>query len=198
MEKPAENHYPIHDLIKRRWSPRSFADKPVAKETLQSLLEAARWAASSFNEQPWRFILATKQDRVEYEKLFSIMVEGNQAWAKQAPVLMLTVAKLQFTLNQKPNRHAFHDVGLAMSNLSLQATDMGLFVHQMAGFSVEKARELYIIPSDAEPVAMVAIGYPGDTQTLPEKLRERELQPRERKPLKDLVYFGKWEKAWEK
>jgi nitroreductase len=193
MEKPSENLHPIHDLIKRRWSPRAFSEKPVEKKKLLSLLEAARWAASSFNEQPWRFILATKEDKAEYDKLFSVMVEGNQAWAIQAPVLMLTVAKLQFALNQKPNRHAFHDVGLAMGNFSLQATEMGLFVHQMAGFSVEKARELFAIPADAEPVAMVAIGYPGAANTLPEKLREKEKEPRRRKPLKDLVYFGIWE-----
>lgn len=196
MEKPADNRHPIHDLIKRRWSPRAFSDQPVEKEKLLHLLEAARWAASSFNEQPWRFLIATKEDKAEYEKLFSTLVPGNQAWAMQAPVLMLTVAKLQFALNQKPNRHAFHDVGLAMGNLSLEATELGLFIHQMAGFSVEKARELFEIPPDAEPVAMVAIGYPGDPKTLPENLREKELSPRQRKSLEELVYFGKWEKIW--
>ncbi len=190
MEKPAANEHPILDLLKRRWSPRAFSDRPVEKDKLNSLLEAARWAASCFNEQPWRFIIATKEDKTEYDKLFSTMVEANQAWAHQAPVLMLTVAKLNFEKTQKPNRHALHDVGLAMGNLSLQATELGLFLHQMAGFSVTKARELFEIPPDAEPVAMVAIGYPGDPDTLPEKLRERELEPRTRKPLKDLVFLG--------
>lgn len=192
MEKPAETKYPIHDLLRRRRSPRAFADRRVEPEKLRSLLEAARWAPSSYNEQPWSFIVATKENPIEYERLLSCLVEGNIQWAQRAPVLMLSVAKLYFDRNRKGNRHAFHDVGLAIENLVIQATALGLFVHQMAGFHVEKARELFNIPDGYEPVAMMALGYLGDSETLPDQLRERELAPRTRKPLKEFVFTGYW------
>ena len=134
MEKPADNQYPIHELIKQRWSPLAFNIRPVEPEKIASLLEAARWAASCFNEQPWFFIVATQDNAQEYEKLFSCLVEANQTWAKDAPLLMLSVAKLSFTRNNKPNRHALHDLGFAVGNLTLQAQALGLFVHQMGGF----------------------------------------------------------------
>ena len=134
MPKVAETRYPIHELLRERWSPRAFADRMVEPEKLRSLLEAARWAPSSSNEQPWSFIVATKEHAGEYERLLSCLVEGNVRWAQHAPVLMLSVATLVFERNQKPNRHAFHDVGLAVENLIIQGTALGLFVHQMAGF----------------------------------------------------------------
>lgn len=192
MEKLAETKHPIHDLLRRRWSPRAFSDRAVEPEKLRSLLEAARWAPSSYNEQPWSFIAATKENSAEYERLLSCLVEGNQQWGKTAPVLMLSVAKLCFERNGKPNRHAFHDVGLAAENLVIQAMALGLFVHQMAGFHVEKARELFRIPEGYEPVAAIAVGYAGDPETLPEPLRERELAPSTRKPLEQFVFTGHW------
>ena len=192
MEKSAETQYPIHDLLRRRWSPRAFSDRRVDPAIMRSLLEAARWAPSSYNEQPWSFIVATKDDPVEFGRLLSCLVEGNIQWGQHAPVLMVSVARLTFEDDGKPNRHAFHDVGLAVANLIVQATALGLVVHQMAGIFPDKIRELYGIPEGYEAVAGIALGYPGDPQSLPEGLRKRELAPRERKPLTEFVFSGSW------
>ncbi len=192
MEKPADVQYPIHDLIKRRWSPRAFSDRSIKPETLQSLLEAARWAPSSNNEQPWSFIVAAKDDPDEFGRLLSCLVEGNSLWAQHAPVLMVSVARLSFEDDGQPNRHAFHDVGQAVANLIVQATALGLMVHQMAGFHPDKVRELYSVPKEFEPVAAMALGYPGDPQSLSDKLKKRELAPRERKPITEFVFTGRW------
>jgi nitroreductase len=192
MEKPAVTQYPIHELLKRRWSPLAFSNRMVEPDTLRSLLEAARWAPSSYNEQPWSFLVATKQDPAEHARLLSCLVEGNIEWAQHAPVLMVSVARLSFEENGKPNGHAFHDVGQAVANLIVQATALGLVVHQMAGIHPEKIRELYRLPEGYEPVAGIALGYPGDPEALPERLRQRELAPRERKPLTEFVFTGLW------
>lgn len=193
MEKPAHPQFPIHDLLARRWSPRAFDERPIDADTLHSLFEAARWAPSSNNEQPWRFIVASKKgDEANWKRLFDCLVEGNQRWASQAPVLMLSIAGMNFEDDGKPNRHAFHDTGLAVENLVLQATASGLVAHQMAGFDVEKARVDLKIPSGHEPVAMIAIGYPGDPAVLPERLRERELRPRSRRPIGEWTFSGQW------
>lgn len=191
-EKLAETTYPIHELLRSRWSPRAFADKLPAPEQLLSLMEAARWAPSSNNEQPWSFIVATKQSPIEFAQLLDCLVEGNRVWAQQAPVLMLSVARLRFQEDEQLNRHALHDVGLAVGNLLCQATALGLMVHQMAGFDAEKARRAFRIPSGFEPVAAMAVGYHGDPDNLPERLRERERAPRSRKDLADFVFAGKW------
>ncbi len=196
MEKPAQTEYPIHELIKQRWSPLAFNSRPIESEKIGSLLEAARWAASCFNEQPWFFIVATQDNTQEYEKLFSCLVEANQKWAKDAPLLMLSVAKLSFQRNNKPNRHALHDVGLAMGNLTLQAQSLGLFLHQMGGFDADKARTLYNIPEDYEPVAAIAVGYPGNVNQLDADLQQRELSPRNRKPLTEFVFSGTWNNSY--
>jgi len=195
MEKPAETGHPIHELLARRWSPHAFAERAVEREKLASLLEAARWAPSSYNEQPWVFIVATKDEPEEYSRLLSCLVEGNQRWAKSAPVLMLSVAKLNFDRGGKPNAHAWHDVGLAAMSLVVQATALGLWVHQMAGIEPEKARELYRIPEGWEAVAGFALGYYGDANALSDRLRQRETAPRSRKPLESFVFTGQWEKA---
>ena len=192
MEKLAETQYPIHDLLRKRWSPRAFSSRPVEPDKLRSLWEAARWAPSSYNEQPWSFIVATKEDEAEYARLLSCLVEGNIQWAQHAPVLMVSVAKLHFDENGERNRHAFHDVGQAVANLIVQATALGLVVHQMAGIFPDKIRELYGIPEGYEAVAGIALGYPGDPETLPERLRQRELAPRSRRPIQDFVFAGRW------
>ncbi len=192
MEKPAQTGFPIHDLLRRRWSPRAFSDRPVEPQKLRSLLEAARWAPSSYNEQPWAYLVATREDPEEHARMLSVLVEGNMAWAQRAPVLMLSLARLHFERNGKPNRHAFHDVGLATAQLVTQATALGLVVHQMAGFHAEKARELFGIPEDWEPVAAIALGYPGEPESLPESLRQREFAPRTRKPLEQFIFTGRW------
>lgn len=190
-QKLAQTEYPVHDLIQSRWSPRAFGDRSVEPEKLLSLLEAARWAPSSYNYQPWSFIVATKDDATEYNRLLSTLVEFNQGWAKNAPVLILAVAKIRND-DGKTNRHALHDVGLALENLIIQATSLGLFAHQIAGFNVDTAREVYQIPEDYEPATVVTIGYPGDPQSLPDGLRDRELAPRVRKPLTEFVFTGQW------
>ncbi len=192
MEKLADNQYPIHQLIRQRWSPRAFSDRSVEKEKLLSLFEAARWAPSSFNEQPWSFLIATKDQPEQFQKLLSCLVEGNQVWAKEAPVLMFSIAKLFFAKNNKPNRHAYHDVGLAVENLVLEATDLGLIVHQMAGFDVDKTRKEFQIPEGYDPVAAIALGYEGDPQQLPEKLQEKETEPRIRQSIQDFVYSERY------
>ena len=193
MEKLAPAEHPIQYLLRRRWSPRAFSNQEVAKGTLLSLLEAARWAPSSFNEQPWSFLVATKENPEEFQKLLGCLVEFNQSWAKTAPVLMISVAKLSFEESGKPNRHAFHDVGLAVENMVIQATDAGIFVHQMAGFDVDKTRATFGIPATHEPVAAIALGYAGDPEVLDEKTRQRESAARERKALSSFVFTGKWE-----
>src|SRR5207245_6726219 len=170
----------------------AFSDRRVDPAIMRSLLEAARWAPSSYNEQPWSFIVATKDDTAEFSRLLSCLVEGNIQWAQHAPVLMVSVARLSFEDDGKPNRHAFHDVGLAVANLIVQATALGLVVHQMAGIFPDKIRELYGIPEGYEAVAGIALGYPVDPQSLPEELRKRELAPRERKPLTAFVFSGRW------
>jgi nitroreductase len=187
-----DNQYTVHYLIRGRWSPRAFSNRTVERDKLLILLEASRCAASCYNEQPWSFLIATQDQPAEYDRLFSCLVEFNQSWAKSAPVLMLSVAKLHFDNDGRENRHAFHDVGAAACNLTTQAIALDLFVHQMAGFDGAKARSLFGIPEGWEPVAMMAIGYLGDPQTLPESLRERELAPRTRKPLTELVFTGGW------
>ena len=194
MEKPAPAKYPIEDEIKRRWSPRAFSSQAVEPEKLRSLFEAARWAPSSFNEQPWCFLVATRDDEAEYQKMLSCLVEKNQRWARLAPVLMISVAKLQFEKNGKPNRHAFHDVGLAVANMIFEATALGLYVHQMAGFSPEKVQELYGVPDGFEPVAAIAVGYPGELDALPDEFKEGETGARQRKPLEAFVFQNRWGK----
>src|SRR5712691_7712240 len=192
MEKPAQTDYPIEEVLKRRWSPRAFSDRMVEPEKLRSLFEAARWAPSSFNEQPWFFIVATKQKLEDHARLLSCLVEKNQQWARLAPVLMVSVAKLKFEKTGKPNRHAFHDVGLAMGNMLVEATALGLFIHQMAGFSPEKVREIYGVPEDFEPVAAIAIGYGLVADELPEAFREFDLGARRRKPVNSFVCEAHW------
>jgi len=191
-EKLADTTYPIEPLLRQRWSPRAFADRPVEPEKLLRLWEAARWSASCANQQPWYFLVATREDAVEYARLLSCLRETNQQWAAHAPVLMVSVAKLAFDMNGQPNRYAFHDVGLAVANLIVQATALGLGVHQMAGFYPDKVRELYGVPDDFEPVAGIVLGYPGDPATLSEDLRQREVAPRLRKPLEAFIFQGVW------
>lgn len=192
MEKPAPVQYPIHDLLRRRWSPRAFTDRAVEPEKLRSLFEAARWAASSFNGQPWYFVIATNGQAEQFQRLLSCFTEFNAGWAKDAPVIGISVAKLNFDRDGQPNRHAYHDVGQALANLAIEAVAQGLQLHQMAGILVDKAREVLAIPESYDPVAGLALGYPGDPGQLPEKLRQRELAPRERKTAESFVYNGRW------
>jgi nitroreductase len=195
LPKEASPDHLIHDLIASRWSPYAFDDRSVPVETLRSLFEAARWSASSYNEQPWRYIVATKDDPEQFERLLSCLVEGNRAWAEAAPVLALGCTSLTFARNGKPNAAAVHDLGLASASLTLEATARGLSVHQMIGILPDRARELYGIPDGVQPLTGLAIGYLGDPQDLPENYRPRDLSPRTRKPLAEFVFGGKWGQA---
>ncbi len=179
--------HPVHELIRKRWSPRTFAARPVEDDKIMSLFEAARWAASGGNEQPWRFIYATQEQAERYGKLFECLSESNRVWARTAPMLILTLVKMYNSRNGLPNRHAWHDLGLATGNLTIQAAALDLYVHPMGGFSAEKARQLFELPSDVEPVTMIAVGYLGDPEQLPENLRARELAERQRKTLDELI-----------
>jgi nitroreductase len=191
MQKPAPTNFPVHDLIRDRWSPRAFAKKLVEPSVLASLFEAARWAPSSNNEQPWSYLVATKEEKENFAKTLSVLVEFNAGWAKEAPVLMITVSRLNFQ-NGTPNRNAFYDTGAATALLSVEATARGLAVHQMAGFDPAKAKQVFEIPEDCEPIAAIAIGFPGDPNSLSQKLQDRENAPRTRKPLTEFVMSGRW------
>jgi nitroreductase len=192
-EKRASIDYPISELIAERWSPYAFDNRLVPDADLRSLFEAARWAPSSYNEQPWSYIVATRDNSEQFQRLLSCLVDANQVWAKAAPVLALGVVSLKFARNAKDNRAAVHDLGLASGNLVLEATARGLFVHQMIGILPDRAREVYGIPEGYEAWTGLAIGYRGDPTNLPESLRERERTPRQRKPLHEFVFNGRWE-----
>lgn len=192
MEKPAVTNYPIHDLLTRRWSPRAFLDRSVENHKLRQALEAARWAASCFNEQPWHYILARKENPEAFQRMLACLTPKNQMWAGAASVLLLSVARMTFTRNAAPNIHAFHDVGLATAQFVLQATSDGLSAHQMAGFDRARARETYRIPDGFDPVAAIALGYRGEPDALPDALKERELAPRVRRVQEEFVYGDVW------
>ena len=181
--KTASTDYPIHELLAARWSPYAFDDRSVALADLRSLFEAARWAPSSYNEQPWSYIVARREEPEEFNKLLSCLVEANQEWAKSAPVLVLCVVTLRFRRNDKENRAAVHDLGLASGNLVFEATSRGLSVHQMIGIEPEKAREIYNIPEGSEAWTAIAIGYRCDPAGVPGELAERDSTPRTRKRL---------------
>ena len=190
--KSAHTDYPIHELLQKRWSPRAYAPQPVEPEKLQSVLEAARWSASGGNLQPWSFIIATQAEQPEaFARLVGCLMEGNVPWASQAPVLGIAVAKL-FRDPDRLNRHAFHDVGLALQNLVVQATALDLYVHMMGGFSPEKARTAFAIPEEHEAVTMFTVGYLGDLTALPETVRARELAQRVRRPLTEFIFTERW------
>ena len=192
MNKSAQTQYPILDFLKNRWSPRAFAARPVELHKLLSLFEAARWSPSGGNQQPWSFIVTNQTEREPFEKLLGTLNERNQDWAKHAPVLVLSVVQRERATGQ-PNPWATYDVGQAVAHLSVQATALGLVVHQMAGFDRQKAAELFALPEGYDALTVFAIGYEGDPATLPAGLRERELEQRSRKPLKEFVFDGAWQ-----
>ncbi|HZU09119.1 MAG TPA: nitroreductase family protein [Pseudacidobacterium sp.] len=182
----------VADVIYARWSPRAYADKQVSSEDLRKIFDAARWAASSYNEQPWRFFVGRRGDAT-YQKIFDTLVEFNQQWAKSAPVLILSVASKKFAHNGSPNYHALHDTGAATATLSLAATSLGLHTHSMAGFDHDKARKAFNVPEDYDIGAVTALGYLGDPEGLPEQMKKTELSPRQRKDLGQFV-FSEWER----
>ena len=194
MQKIATTQEPIHDIIAHRWSPRAYdTNKAVSQEQLVSLLEAARWAPSCFGDEPWRFIAWDKnKNATAWEGALDCIVPGNQAWAKDAPVFILVCADTLFSHNQKPNRWGAYDTGAAAVSLSLQATSLGLVTHQMGGFDGDKARAAFAIPEQFQMMAMIAVGYAADANSLSEELKEREQAPRKRRALGELFYDGVW------
>lgn len=201
MRKPAPVDHPIHDLLRERWSPRAYDDTPVEPEVILSLLEAARWAPSSFNEQPWRFVIADRhRDPASFARLLAALVESNQIWARFAPILGFSVARLTFEKSGRPNRHAWHDVGQAMGSMLVEATARGLSVHQMAGYDADKARAACGLPEGFEPVAAFTVGYstdPASFERLDERTRSREAAPRTRRPVGEFAFAGVWGTAIE-
>ena len=195
MSKIAHTDRPIHELIAGRWSPYAFSNRAVDPADLAGCLEAARWAPSSYNEQPWSYIVATRDDAEQFQRVLSCLVEANQAWAKEAPVLLLCCTRLNFTRNGEPNAAAVHDLGLAAASLSFEATARGLYVHQMIGIVPDRATELFDIPSDVRPLTAMAIGYVAEPGTAPEQYQQRDTAQRSRKPLKEFVFSAKWGEA---
>lgn len=180
MEKSSTIEQPLLEVIERRRSSRAYADKPVEPEKIKALFEAARWAPSSSNEQPWVYIYATKEQTELWSKLLNTLLEGNRIWANKAPLLIMALARKNFLSNEKPNGSARYDLGAANAFLSLQATELGLNVHQMGGFNRETAKTELNIPDTHEAVVVMAIGYPGDVEMLAENFKLREAAPRER------------------
>jgi nitroreductase len=179
-------------LFHARWSPRAFADREVSAADLARVFEAARWAASASNEQPWRFLVGTRGSEA-YQKIFDTLVPFNQLWAASAPVLILDVAKSKSSRNDAPNRSALYDLGAAAAYLTLQASALGLATHQMGGFDADAARKAFGIPDDYIIGAVIALGYQGEPDNLPnDQLRNQEKSPRSRKPLSEFV-FSAWE-----
>lgn len=194
QQKPAITCVKIHDLIQTRWSPRAFnPHRQVSHGDLLALLEAARWAPSCFNDQPWRFVVCNKStDTDSWQNALTVLVEKNRLWAKNAPLLLLAVAMENFNHNGKLNRWAMYDTGAASLNLCLQATALGLSVHQMGGFDAEKAREVFNLPKDCTPMAMMAVGYQADLGVLDEDFKAAELAARSRVALNEQFYAGQW------
>jgi nitroreductase len=181
-------------VVLSRWSPRSFSARDVSAADLERVFEAARWAASAYNEQPWRFFVG-RRGSLTYEKIFSALQPGNQAWAGSAPVLILGVANTKFTYNGAANGYAVFDLGAASSYLTLQAAALGLAAHQMMGFEQDVARKAFAVPADYAFGSTIALGYQGEPSALKnEQLLAMEVEPRVRKPLKEFV-LSAWDEA---
>jgi nitroreductase len=195
IQKPAITQQPIHEVIANRWSGRAYdAGKPVSKEQVISLLEAARWAPSCFGDEPWRYVVCNKADNMPaWQAAFDCLVPGNQGWAVNAPVLLLICADTVFRSNGKPNKWAPYDTGASTENLCLQAAALGLMAHQMGGFDADKARATFKVPERYLILPMVTVGYQAAVETLPEDVKERELAARKRQPLGELFFDGAWE-----
>jgi nitroreductase len=194
QQKPAITRVKLHDIIQARWSPRAFdPDRQVGHDDLLALLEAAHWAPSCFNDQPWRFVVCNKAaDETGWRNALSVLAEKNRRWAKNAPVLMLAVAMENFNHNGQPNRWAMYDTGAASVSLCLQATALGMSVHQMGGFDAEQAREVFKLPGDCRPMAMMAVGYQAEADVLDDDFKEAELAARSRAALNERFFAGQW------
>jgi len=182
----------VHELISSRRSPRAFSDRALTTDAIISLFEAARWSPSSINEQPWNFIVATKDDAKSYALLAESLSERNQRWATQAPLLVAGIAQTTYLKSGAPYRHAWYDLGQSVAYLTVQATALGLSVHPMGGFDAERIRHGFSIPPHFDVVILLAVGYADKPDMLPEDLRQREEAPRMRKPLESFVFTDAW------
>ena len=174
----------VHQLLRDRWSPREFLDKAIEPEKLRALFEAARWAASCFNEQPWRFVIATKADPEQFQKMLGVLMEKNQQWAQTAYLLGFTAGRKTFTHNGAPNRFGLHDAGAASQNLAIEATALGLHAHFMGGFDAQKARAEFHVPDDFEIGAAFAVGYIDEARVKAPERKRREIE--------EIVFGGDW------
>ncbi len=192
--KIAKTQVPVHDIIARRWSPRAFdAGKPVTREQLISMLEAARWAPSCFGDEPWRYLVWDKNSNLAaWQRAFDCLGEFNQQWVKNAPILMLATASSSFRHNGKPNAWHMYDTGASSENICLQATSLGLFAHQMGGFDADKIRQEFDIPKEFACLAMIAVGYQTTPDVLPKDLEEKEVADRTRRPLEECFFENSW------
>lgn len=195
-EKPATTSVPIHELLAARWSPRAFdGGRPLAREQVLALLEAARWAPSCYGDQPWRYVVCDRSvDEPAWTRLFDCLAEGNRVWARHAPLLLLCVADSRFRQNDKPNRWGQYDCGASSENLVLQAVALGLAAHQMGGFDADKARDAFGIPERFTPMSVIAVGHPAPPDGLPDDLRAMETGPRKRARLGEQFFAGAWER----
>lgn len=193
--RPAPTDHPIHEIFAERWSARAIdPDRAVPREAVMRMLEAARWAASCFNDQPWHYLIWDRErDAQAWEKAMACLAEKNQQWARRAPVLLLSVADTEFDHNGKPNRFGEHDTGAASANLHAQGVHQGLVVHQMAGYDADRAREEFSIPERYRPMAMIAVGYPAPVEILDEEFQDKETAARQRQPISEWLHENRWD-----
>ena len=197
FSKPAPADAPIHPLLRERWSPRAFSGEPLERDELLTLFEAGRWAPSAFNEQPWSFVLAQCDEGEAFDRILGCLSAGNQVWASRAAVLAIGVARRDLKARPEPNRTAQYDLGQCVAHLTVQASALGIAVHQMAGFDIARTRSVLAIPEGQDPVVAVALGRPGDAASLPDAVRQKDAAPRVRKPLAEFVFSGEWARtAW--
>ncbi len=199
QDRKAITSVPIHDLLARRWSPRAFdPTRPVSREQLKVLLEAGRWAPSCNGDEPWRYLIWDKgRDPQGWQKAYDCLNENNRKWVKNVPLLMLSCAGSTFEATGKPNRWTQHDTGAASVSMALQAVALGLIVHQMGGWDVDKARAAFAIPAEYTPMAMIAVGYRTGPEILDEETKAKEMRPRARKPIAERFFEGGWGKPYQ-
>lgn len=186
MNKEAKSQYELHDLIKKRWSPRAFSNKKVEEKKVEEIIDAARWSASAFNEQPWRFIYGLKKDII-FNTIYDSLLDGNKVWTKDAAFLIVMLYKENFSSNNKINNYAHHDIGLAAGALTYQALYNDIYIHNMAGFDKSSILASFDLPKDIKPLTIIAGGYLGEADILPENLKNIEISQRTRKSFNELI-----------